>query len=136
MHMSGNPRWQSLLAVLVFGLLLASLAAAVTAPSVSPSRAPGTEVARQRWHATDPVYTIRLPFEEMPSVPLGPHHAQFTASCRLCHSPRLVLTQPLLTESQWKAVVHKMVAVYGAPLTPAEEASVVEYLMAVRGRAP
>jgi hypothetical protein len=72
----------------------------------------------------------------MPSMPLGPSHAQLTASCGLCHSRRLVLTQPLLTEQQWKAVVHKIVAVYGAPLSPAEEASVVEYLMAVRGRTP
>ncbi len=131
MPLSGKPRWQSLLAVMVLCAILVSLAVAI------PRGAANTPavVARPQWQA-DPVYSIQLPYEFEPDVPLGQHRAQFTAVCGLCHSPRLALTQPLLTEAQWKASVHKMVAVYGAPLSPPEEASVVAYLMAVRGRTP
>ncbi|HKM55497.1 MAG TPA: hypothetical protein VJY33_18985, partial [Isosphaeraceae bacterium] len=71
---------------------------------------------------------------EPPRVPDGPNRAQFTAYCRLCHSPRLALTQPLLTEKKWGEVVHKMVVVYGAPVPPKQERDIVAYLTAVRGR--
>jgi hypothetical protein len=47
-----------------------------------------------------------------------------------------VLTQPRLSEKKWGEVVHKMVAVYGAPITPEEERAVVAYLIAIRGAAP
>ena len=81
----------------------------------------------------NPVHTIELPYEEPPVVPDGPNKAAFTAYCRLCHSPRLVLTQPRLTDKQWTAVVKKMVTTFGAPIPPEEEAPLVAYLTAVRG---
>jgi hypothetical protein len=92
-------------------------------------------VEQKGWPPDKPVYHIDLPYEE-PYVPPGPNHQQFTALCRLCHSPRLALNQPLLTEKKWGEVVHKMVAVYGAPLTPTQERDVVAYLTAVHGRKP
>ena len=82
------------------------------------------------------LYSIELPFEEPPRVPDGPNKAQFTAYCRLCHSPRMVLTQPRFPEKKWAEVVKKMVTVYGAPIPPDQEAAVVAYLTAVRGPAP
>ena len=66
-------------------------------------------------------------------MPPGPNVEQFTAYCRLCHSPRLVLTQPPLTNKQWGAVVKKMVTVYGAPIPPSQEPDIIAYLTAVRG---
>jgi hypothetical protein len=79
------------------------------------------------------LYAIELPDDEPPHVPPGPNREQFTAYCRLCHSPRLVLTQPRLSEKKWGEVVRKMVTVYGAPIPPDQERSVVAYLMAVLG---
>jgi hypothetical protein len=66
-------------------------------------------------------------------VPLAPNHEQFTALCRLCHSPLLVLTQPRLSEKKWGEVVHKMVAVYGAPIPTQQEKEIVAYLTEIRG---
>jgi hypothetical protein len=79
------------------------------------------------------VYAIDLPYDEPPHVPPGPNREQFTAYCRLCHSPRLVLTQPRLSENRWREVVRKMATVYGAPIPPDQEPAVITYLMAVRG---
>jgi hypothetical protein len=79
------------------------------------------------------VYSIELPYEEPTYVPDGPHVAAFTAYCRLCHTPRLVLTQPRLTEKKWGEVVKKMVVTYGAQIPPEQEPLIVQYLMAVRG---
>src|SRR4051794_17814687 len=55
---------------------------------------------------------------EAPALPSGPQRECFQSSCTACHSTRLVLTQPSFSEGKWKEVVHKMVAVYGAPLSP------------------
>jgi hypothetical protein len=81
---------------------------------------------------TGPVVTIDLPYAD-PDLPLGPHQEQLAVSCTICHSPRLVLTQPFLTRKQWEAVVHKMVATYGAPIRPSDETAIVTYLVAIRG---
>ena len=81
---------------------------------------------------TLPVETIVLPDDE-PELPSGPHQRTFAASCTICHSTRLVMTQPLFPQEQWAEVVHKMVKTYGAPITPESEGQIVEYLMTVRG---
>lgn len=83
--------------------------------------------------ATGTVHAVEVPFDDPPHVPAGPNRHEFTAVCRLCHSPRLPLTQPRFPEKKWAAIVHKMVEVYGAPITPDQERSVVAYLTAVRG---
>jgi hypothetical protein len=54
-------------------------------------------------------------------------------ACTLCHSPRLAFTQPGFPEKKWGEVVHKMVAVYGAPISPGEERKIAAYLTAVHG---
>lgn len=79
-----------------------------------------------------PVDTIVLPQDE-PDLPSGPHERTFAASCTICHSTRLVMTQPSLARKKWEEVVHKMVKTYGAPIAPETEAQVVEYLVTVRG---
>jgi hypothetical protein len=75
---------------------------------------------------------ITLPYQE-PVIPPGPNHEQFTALCRLCHSPSLVLTQPRFSEKKWSEVVHKMVTVYGAPIPAEQEREIVAYLVSIRG---
>src|SRR3954469_15708881 len=94
--------------------------------------APGGATVPADPFTDDAVYSINLPYEE-PAVPPGPNRDEFTAQCRLCHSPRLVLTQPRLAEKTWATVVHKMVATYGAQVAPDEERDIVAYLVTVRG---
>jgi hypothetical protein len=69
-------------------------------------------------------------------LPEGPHRAEFQTSCLICHSARLPFGQPPFHKEKWTEVVHKMVAVYGAPMTPKEESEVVDYLLAGRPAAP
>jgi hypothetical protein len=75
---------------------------------------------------------IDLPHEEF-AAPAGPHRERFVVSCTICHSTRLVFTQPPFPEKKWQEVVHKMVATFGAPFTPADESEIVSYLTAVHG---
>ncbi len=72
---------------------------------------------------------IVLPHDE-PDPPPGPHREAFQTSCTVCHSTRLPLTQPPFPEKTWTGIVEKMVKTYGAPITPADQAGIVEYLTA------
>jgi len=83
--------------------------------------------------ATLPVDSIVLPHVES-ELPGVPHERTFVNSCTICHSTRLVMTQPPFPQKQWAAVVHKMVKNYGAPITPEAEAQIVDYLASVRGQ--
>jgi hypothetical protein len=69
-------------------------------------------------------------------LPEGPHRDEFQTSCLICHSARLPLNQPALGRQSWVEIVHKMVATYGAPVTPEEESHVVDYLLAVQPPGP
>ena len=82
-----------------------------------------------------PVQTIALPHVE-PDPPPGPHRETFIRYCTLCHSTRLVLTQPPFPKAKWEEVVQKMMnpKVYGAPIPAEEKPRIVEYLVAIRGK--
>ncbi len=69
-------------------------------------------------------------------LPDGPHRQEFETSCLICHSARLPFGQPPFRREKWVEIVHKMVAVYGAPMTSEDEVKVVEYLLAVRPQSP
>ncbi len=121
---SGWGPWR---AVTALTLVLALLGALLpTPPSPAAALAP-EECPLLR----GPVYAFELP-DDPPVLPEGPNRPQFQAYCRLCHSPRLALTQPPFSEKKWGEIVHKMVAVYGAPIPPEQEPAVVAYLMAVQ----
>lgn len=68
-----------------------------------------------------------------PALPAGPHLDEFVINCTACHSTRLTMTQPAFAKAKWGEVVHKMVATYGAKITPDVEGQIVEYLAAVKG---
>jgi cytochrome c5 len=82
---------------------------------------------------TLPVDAVVLPHDE-PDLPSGPNQRTFATSCTVCHSTRLVMTQPSFPRGKWEEIVHKMVKTFGAPVTPESEAQVVEYLVTVRGQ--
>ena len=72
---------------------------------------------------------IVLPHDE-PDPPPGPHRETFQTSCTVCHSTRLPLTQPPFPGKTWAEIVEKMVKSYGAPISPPDQAGIVEYLTA------
>ena len=66
------------------------------------------------------------------TLPEGPHAEAFRVSCLTCHSSRLPLNQPTFGEAKWTELVHKMVAAYGAPITPDTEPKIVAYLLSTQ----
>jgi hypothetical protein len=120
-----------------FGLTLA-VALALTATAFSyfgtrdtwltPGRRPDVTLASLSTTEMDPAWDLDLP--------QGPNRQEFQTSCMICHSARLPLGQPRFKREKWVEVVHKMVAAYGAPLTPEDEAKVVEYLLVARPPGP
>jgi hypothetical protein len=121
----GKPRYasgrRSLAATAGLVVVLGLLGAALPAADWQPYR--------------DQVHAVTLP-ELPPVLPDGPHQGLFAAQCRLCHSPRLVLTQPRLSAKQWTAVVAKMANTYGALIPPEQQKDIVDYLTAVHGDRP
>ena len=87
--------------------------------------------------ATKPgeVERITLPQVQTP-VPPGPHVEVYEKNCLVCHSVRYVLMQPRFSKTVWQNEVKKMVDAYGASITPADQALIVEYLVAVKGSEP
>jgi hypothetical protein len=68
-----------------------------------------------------------------PELPPGPGRTQFATDCIICHSPRYITIQPHFPRKVWKAEVHKMVDVYGAPISESDQAEIVDYLTATFG---
>jgi sulfite dehydrogenase (cytochrome) subunit B len=81
----------------------------------------------------EPVKDIELEYHT-PDMPPGPGHEQFVTQCVICHSPRYVLNQPIFPRKTWVAEVHKMVKVYGAPISVDEAKDIVEYLVSWHGK--
>ena len=54
-------------------------------------------------------------------------------NCVACHSAGMVLNQPSLTKAVWSSEVHKMIAVYKAPVSAADADAVIAYLVATKG---
>jgi hypothetical protein len=115
--------------------ILVGLFSAATAVAYYGIRGGGAsaETAVAGTSIAEMVGPVDLPRAE-PLAPAGPHREQFQTSCTICHSTRLIFTQPHFSETQWGGVVRKMVAVYGAPLAPDQEKEVVKYLTTVRGK--
>jgi mono/diheme cytochrome c family protein len=129
-----TSRWpRRMLVALVGALFLAGAVVSHFGIQHPPLSGPGTPP--QAVTPADLVVQIDLPHEDF-TVPPGPHRERFQVNCTICHSPRLAFTQPPLPEKKWQEVVHKMVAVYGAPPTPDEEREIVRYLSAVHGQPP
>lgn len=95
--------------------------AALPAPAVSAATVDGS------------VRSIVLPQLDV-ELPPGPHQQEFVVACTTCHSARLVLNQPPLPAKKWGDIVQKMVKTFKAPIAPAQEPALVEYLVAIRGK--
>jgi hypothetical protein len=129
---SDRPR-HSLRVAIVLTVLAGVIATAVAYLGTRESTQAPVSLPAAPAGTTLPVGIIVLPHDE-PELPSGPHQRTFAVSCTICHSTRLVMTQPPLPQQQWAEVVHKMVKTYGAPITPEMEGQIVDYLTTVRGQ--
>jgi cytochrome c5 len=68
------------------------------------------------------------------ALPDGPGKETVAATCVMCHTTRYITMQPPFTRAAWQANVDKMRKVFGAPMSDAQAAEVVNYLVAIRGK--
>jgi len=76
------------------------------------------------------VVTYALPDDvEDLTLPPGEGAAVAASNCAACHSLDYIRTQPRGKDAQfWKDTVHKMVAVYRAPIEAADAEIIAKYL--------
>lgn len=58
----------------------------------------------------------------------------FKTSCTICHSASYINMQPDFTRSAWEKIVDKMKKNFGAPITDSSAKTIVDYLVAVKGK--
>ncbi len=106
-------------------------------------------VARVLYHSTEPAAVTAAPEPKMmvetvhpeliadpsvsPELADAPGKDVFLANCLNCHTARYVTMQPRFPRKVWQAEVTKMVAAYKAPVTPAQQTEIVNYLVAGYG---
>jgi len=78
------------------------------------------------------VQHIELP-QYPPEIPKGPNVETYRQNCLICHTARYVSMQPRFSKKVWQSEVKKMVDVYGAPISEADQTLIVEYLVTVKG---
>jgi hypothetical protein len=78
------------------------------------------------------VKTITLPQVE-PNLPDAPGRQAVEQGCVICHSTRYITMQPGFSRETWTASVDKMRKVFGAPIPNEQAATIVDYLVAIRG---
>ena len=71
--------------------------------------------------------TITLP-PDHGALPPGPGMEVTQTVCQTCHSTDYIAMQPRGGEAQWRAVVTKMIKVFGAPIPDDDARAIVEYL--------
>ena len=82
--------------------------------------------------------TFRSEKVELPTgdrvFPGGDNATAINNNCVTCHSAGMVLNQPALTKGEWAGEVHKMANVYKAPVSPEDQAAIIDYLAEIKGR--
>ena len=71
--------------------------------------------------------TITLP-PDQGSLKPGPGMEIAQTACQMCHSTDYITMQPRGGEAQWRAVVTKMITVFGAPIPDGDAQAIVQYL--------
>ena len=77
--------------------------------------------------------TVELPTGDR-TFPGGDSAAAINSNCVTCHSAGMVLNQPALSRADWTTEVHKMANVYKAPVSAEDQAAIIDYLAATKGR--
>ena len=78
--------------------------------------------------------SVDLPDDFVPfaDVPAGPSAAAINANCLACHSAEMILFQPHLSRPEWQAEVTKMRTIYKAPVDAADDAAILDWLVAMQ----
>jgi cytochrome c5 len=79
------------------------------------------------WAADQKSITLP-PDNDMAALKPGPGMEVARANCGICHSTDYIVRQPTGDARQWQPEVAKMIKVFGAPVTPENEKTIVEYL--------
>jgi cytochrome c5 len=95
-------------------------------------QSPSTGASKAAKKTPSPVHRIELPYDP-PAIPDGPNVHVYRNHCLICHTARYVLMQPRFSKAVWQSEVKKMVDAYGASISEADQALIVQYLVAVRG---
>lgn len=75
--------------------------------------------------------SVHLPDEEGLLPDRGSVSAEaVNNNCLACHSAAMIRNQPHLTRMQWAETVTKMRNVFAAPIEPADEAAILDWLAA------
>ena len=115
--------------VFVFATAAVGLTVSVAVHSQQPSASASKPAAKA---GSSQVHSIVLP-KYPPEIQPGPNVEIYSKDCLLCHTARYVSMQPRFPKSVWQSEVKKMVDAYGAPIPDADQALIVEYLVAVKG---
>ena len=70
--------------------------------------------------------------EDKAVFPAGAAGELITQHCTACHSPEMILNQPVLGAEKWKATVEKMRTAYHAPIAPADDPALIAALTALQ----
>ncbi len=84
------------------------------------------------WAAEQKSITLP-PDNALATLKPGPGMEVTRANCGICHSTDYIVRQPGQDAKQWGAEVTKMIKVFGAPVAPANEKTIAEYLAAEYG---
>ncbi len=71
----------------------------------------------------------------MATLAPGPGVEVARANCGLCHSTDYIVRQPRGDAKQWGPEVAKMIKIFGAPISPENEKTIVGYLSSAYGPA-
>ena len=99
---------------------------------MTPSHEPSSHAPSSAAHPSSSVRSITLPHDEA-FAPPGPGRDAFVTACVVCHSPRYITSQPPFSRAVWKGIVQKMIDSFGAHITTAQAAEIVDYLVATNG---
>jgi mono/diheme cytochrome c family protein len=113
--------------------LVAPAAPPVPAATVLAAPAPvaaATSVSGNGFSLTS--LSVELPSSDR-EFPPGPGVEAAQANCVACHSVGMVLNQPALSRATWETEVHKMIAVYKAPVSEEDAKTIVAYLDSIKG---
>jgi cytochrome c5 len=116
---------------IVCALMVAAMAMtdSMRGQSQLPTAGASKQTAKNR---PDQVQRIVLP-QYPGQIMQGPNVQVYERDCLMCHTARYVSMQPRFSKTVWQSEVKKMVDAYGASISEADQALIVEYLFAVKG---
>lgn len=85
--------------------------------------------ALSQWAAV----TVEMPVSNA-VFPAGEGAEAATSYCLICHSAGMVLRQPPLAITVWRAEIAKMKSVYGAPIPDDQVEKIASYLAGLRAQ--